>query len=365
MQFAVIGSYLMSKDGQSNFLTNIVNGLIDAEESVDLFCLGHEQNFTSNLSPKAKVYSLNMRLTSFTKLMMLMYSKRPYKKLGHLINKRNYDCLLVLNDQSLPQVLFAKGSINIYISQGDLNLILLNKEFKKRSKFTSLLALKFVFSINRNSKLCRNYNIILANSRFTQSFMSLLYDTPFNGFVYPPINFEIYKKVATEEKDKYFLALLRNNGENAYQAVTYLSNKYKIKVVGGATVKGAENLGYVSQDDLVKLYQEATATLALSPSEFFGYHVIESMACGTPIITFDVGGPSELVEQGITGWKLSSLNEMNTIMNKLLTDGVKYEMQETCIRRAESFGIKSSTEKLINYIEKYVEMNGAVQMMDE
>lgn len=353
MQFAVVGSYLMSKDGQSNFLINIVNGLVDAGESVDLFCLGHEQNFNSNLSHKVKIYSLNMRLTSFRKLMMLMYSRRPYKKLGYLINKKRYDCLLVLHDQSLPQILFAKGSINIYISQGDLNLILLNKEFKKRSKFILLLYPLFVFSVKRNSKLCRSYNMILANSHFTQSFMSLLYDIPFNGFVYPPINFEIYKKVGVQEKEKYFLALLRNNGENAFQTVTYLSSKYKIKVVGGATVKDAENLGYVSQSDLTNLYRKATATLALSPSEFFGYHVVESMACGTPVITFDLGGPSELVKQDITGWKLSSLDEINIIMDKLLIEGVKHEIQEACMQCADFFTTKSSAEKLINYIEEF------------
>ena len=36
--------------------------------------------------------------------------------------------------------------------------------------------------------------------------------------------------------------------------------------------------------------------------EAFGNVVIESLACGVPVIAYDRGGPSEIIEDGKTGW---------------------------------------------------------------
>jgi D-inositol-3-phosphate glycosyltransferase len=42
---------------------------------------------------------------------------------------------------------------------------------------------------------------------------------------------------------------------------------------------------------------------ALSSSEeSFGLSALESMACGTPVLACNVGGVSEVVEDGVSGW---------------------------------------------------------------
>ncbi len=53
-------------------------------------------------------------------------------------------------------------------------------------------------------------------------------------------------------------------------------------------------LGYVEQADLPALYSAATATLYPSLYEGFGYPVVESMACGTPVITSDNSSLGEI-----------------------------------------------------------------------
>jgi glycosyltransferase involved in cell wall biosynthesis len=59
--------------------------------------------------------------------------------------------------------------------------------------------------------------------------------------------------------------------------------------------------GFVDDDDLAALYSDALATVLASVSEGFGLPALESMACGTPVLTSAVGATPEVVgEAGLT-----------------------------------------------------------------
>ena len=60
--------------------------------------------------------------------------------------------------------------------------------------------------------------------------------------------------------------------------------------------------GFLRPAELQRRYAGARATL-VTPHwiEAFGNTVIESMACGTPVVTYDRGGPVEIVEHGRSG----------------------------------------------------------------
>ncbi|MDO8614719.1 MAG: glycosyltransferase family 4 protein [Dehalococcoidia bacterium] len=57
----------------------------------------------------------------------------------------------------------------------------------------------------------------------------------------------------------------------------------------------------VSDDELIRLYQRARAFVFASHHEPFGLAVLEAMACATPVITVEEGGPRETVIDGVTG----------------------------------------------------------------
>jgi glycosyltransferase involved in cell wall biosynthesis len=44
-------------------------------------------------------------------------------------------------------------------------------------------------------------------------------------------------------------------------------------------------------------------------NEPFGLSVVEAMACGTPVIAFKRGSMSELIEHGVTGFLVDTLDE--------------------------------------------------------
>ncbi|HEY9683891.1 MAG TPA: glycosyltransferase family 4 protein [Oculatellaceae cyanobacterium] len=60
-------------------------------------------------------------------------------------------------------------------------------------------------------------------------------------------------------------------------------------------------LGYVSDDDLKKLYKIANAVCIPSLYEPFGIVALEGMAAGVPVVTSDAGGLTDFVEHGVNG----------------------------------------------------------------
>ena len=68
-----------------------------------------------------------------------------------------------------------------------------------------------------------------------------------------------------------------------------------------AAVERTEVLGRGDAATLHERYGTAWATCLPSVSDSFGMALIESLACGTPIVVSDDGAPQELVEPGLNG----------------------------------------------------------------
>jgi glycosyltransferase involved in cell wall biosynthesis len=74
---------------------------------------------------------------------------------------------------------------------------------------------------------------------------------------------------------------------------------------------GIEYLGEVSHGEKVELLQDARATLfPIEWEEPFGLVMIESMACGTPVIATRHGAVPEVIEQGVSGIIVDNYREM-------------------------------------------------------
>lgn len=61
--------------------------------------------------------------------------------------------------------------------------------------------------------------------------------------------------------------------------------------------------GHVSsRSELASAIAAADVSLSVCPSETFGLAVLEALACGTPVVTADVGGARELVDPASGAW---------------------------------------------------------------
>lgn len=83
-------------------------------------------------------------------------------------------------------------------------------------------------------------------------------------------------------------------------------------------------------------------------NEPFGIVMIEAMACGTPVIGFNFGSVNEVIDENITGFKVSNLDEMILAMKKInIID------RKTCREHAEKrFDIKVIAHEYINLFHK-------------
>lgn len=78
------------------------------------------------------------------------------------------------------------------------------------------------------------------------------------------------------------------------------SNKWNedlTKVQQKADSKNIIRLGFVSQDDLVALYNNATLFVMPSLYEGFGLPILEAMACGCPVVTSHEGSIPEVAQE--------------------------------------------------------------------
>lgn len=76
--------------------------------------------------------------------------------------------------------------------------------------------------------------------------------------------------------------------------------------------------GFVKDIDMI--YNKFDILLMCSRSEGFGRVTIEAILRKIPVIGLDRGGTSELIEEGVTGFKFKNSNEVINAITKLITD---------------------------------------------
>jgi glycosyltransferase involved in cell wall biosynthesis len=81
---------------------------------------------------------------------------------------------------------------------------------------------------------------------------------------------------------------------------------------------GVRFLGEVSETEKAKLLGGARALLfPIDWPEPFGMVVIEALSCGTPVIAWKQGSVPELIESGVSGWIVESVDEAVTALRRV------------------------------------------------
>ena len=179
--------------------------------------------------------------------------------------------------------------------------------------------------------------------------------------IYPPIDSDIFKPVETPTSD---YVVVYFGKETKYKIVkAMLDAGIRIKAFGGKGAryaprsvlehKNLEFFGYVSFQVLRELYANAKYTAFPFTAEPFGYVPVESMACGTPVLTYNMQGPAETVENGVSGWLVADDAEFIRMAKKIWERGYDPQMRISSRKRGLLFDYRIISKrwvKLINLV---------------
>lgn len=106
--------------------------------------------------------------------------------------------------------------------------------------------------------------------------------------------------------------------------------------------------GYVSDADLVRLYQHAVALVFPSHFEGFGLPPLESMACGTPVIASTGGALPEVVGDAALLVQPGDVQQLSTAMRRALTnEKLRADLKRRGLARAARFRWRPAAEKVL------------------
>ena len=120
--------------------------------------------------------------------------------------------------------------------------------------------------------------------------------------------------------------------------------------------------GMLPHEGLSQILGRAMAML-VTPKwvEAFGLTVIEALACGTPVIAYDQGGPSEIVEHGRSGF-LVPANHIGAMADAV--GQIAGLSRAEARRRAEEYSVSAMAEKIEQWVQSVLELGlarGAAQ----
>jgi len=184
---------------------------------------------------------------------------------------------------------------------------------------------------------------------------------PIDCVIYSPIDAEFFRPKTGSPRGDYVLTYFGK--ETDYLAIKKVADKgVKIKAFGSKASSivpkyvlnhpNVEVLGYVSDNELVELYSNALFTLFPFTEEPFGYVPVESMACGTPVLTYNKQGPSETVEHGVTGWLANSDEELADLAVRIWKEGYPSWIRSRSREKALQFNVKTIADQWIEILKK-------------
>ena len=159
-------------------------------------------------------------------------------------------------------------------------------------------------------------------------------------------------------------SLYRKGIDLIFDAIRFLKgNDIQLVSVGTHIDELAEDiiqLGYVqSQDEMAGLYNAADLLLMPSREEALGNVVLESFACGTPVIAFNTGGPKDIIAHKKNGFLCDSISGDALALGIIdfLENGVAWSRQKISTYAHECFNPELQVSRYLEIYKKVLRSN--------
>jgi len=223
------------------------------------------------------------------------------------------------------------------------------------------LSSRFLEFLDRRltQKFAKMTKCVVANSYYLEG-VYRLFGVEVSEVIYPPLDCEVFRPRKAKSASNYILTYFGK--ETKLDVIRELTNRGIEIVVFGGKITNAPKwmlqhpnirfLGRISNEKLVSLYSDALLTVYPFLDEPFGYIPVESMACGTPVVTFDRQGPSETVVNGVTGWLTKTDRELIDLVLEIWRRGYPSSMRKECRKRARFFDKSKIARKWLKLLKE-------------
>ena len=345
----IIDFRMHNASGIGRYIRNLVPFLINKFDVTLLVKKDEVKNYNflnkvNVIDINSKIYSVNEQIELSKKVSKndIFWTPHynvpilPIKAKKRIVTIHDVYHLAFYDTLSLPQKIYSKFMINQAVKKSDV--ILSVSEFSKQEiiKYTNT-----------------NKNIEIIYNGIEESWMD--------------------KNVSFDEKENYILYVgnvkPHKNLVRALKAFSLLKdNNVKFKIVGkkdGFITKDTEIdkiakhlknrvefTGYVSDDELKKLYKKAKIFLFPSLYEGFGIPPLEAMASGTPVISSNVASLPEVCGDSAYYVNPYDVNDIAKGMETVLKDEeLQKELVQEGLERVKLYSWEKSANKLIKIIE--------------
>ncbi|MFC3809552.1 glycosyltransferase [Lacihabitans lacunae] len=215
-----------------------------------------------------------------------------------------------------------------------------NKIFLKKQKIYKDKNIYFVGCSKWISNLAKSSNLLPKRHIFN-------IPNPINNGVFKKLNRERLREKYNLNPDKNYILFLAMNTEDERKGFKYfidsifllrnINIEFEILVVGkinSPLLKTSINLPKtISEDILCEYYNLADVFIAPSLQDNLPNTIVESLSCGTPVVSFNIGGIPEIIDHLETGY-LAKYKD-----SKDMAEGIKWcfenstnDLREKCIK---------------------------------
>jgi glycosyltransferase involved in cell wall biosynthesis len=337
--------------GSPNVLATVVNGLFNNNYDVTLVTSLNNKGFLSDTNcTYKKNISYVFKKNKFFRLMQFL--KFQFYSGFFLFSINKNDIVYLNTIQPFFSAIIAKF-------RGNRVIYHFHESYPKMSVFTKFLY--YIVEITANDIICVSDYVLNQLNVESQKKAIVIHNSLSSDYFQNQI---ISNKIANRKKILMVSSAREYKGIFEFCKLSTLLEEYDFTLVCDASKQEILvlfqeystilNLKIIeTQTNLHPIYAQMDLVVNFSiPSQFietFGLTILEGMSYGLPCITPPVGGITELVDEGVTGYKVDS-REKDELINKIrliLNDSSNYErMSEAAIIKSKKFSYEIFIDKI-------------------
>ncbi len=368
-KIAIIYEFLSEIGGLERVMVNNYNWLKSKYKVFLGFAYVNKETRNNELFKKSKIKKISKFPIKNEPLEVLWFCINPFiKKLkSDLAISNSFLASYYCYRKKIPYVIYLHHPPNF--------LYFKSKEEEKEwvnspKRYLAWLGGKIIGNYLRSmdKKAVKNAKELFVNSKFTKKRIKNIYGRDAK-VIYPTKN-DVFKILKTKKKEFIYShgrVIPDKKFEYAIQAMKHIPNKNLI--ISGGVNKEYKNklenvikklnlqkrvkiLGRISEEKLIKLYNEAKVFVLTAPNEDFGIVPIEAMSCGTPVVAWNDGaGPTETVVENKNGF-LAKPYDIKDLVEKIKKAYNKKWDRNAIRKTVDKFSNENQSKIFLKEIDK-------------